>query len=84
MAFVNLPPHEQARLNQQRAERAELESVDPVTRYRARERAFNRNMAQVSAAMVQQAQDNAKAMERREREIQRYEQEYFKSKYNQI
>lgn len=84
MAIAGLPPHEQARINRQRAEREALSSPDPTVRWAARERAFNRNMAQVSAAMVQQAQDNAKAMERREREIQRYEQEYYRNKYNQI
>lgn len=80
MAVVLLPPHEQARLNRQRAEQRALNSPDPVERWKAKERAFNRDMAQISAAMVQQAQANAKAMERQEREIQRYEQEYYKYK----
>jgi len=34
--------------------------------------------------MVQQAQANAKAAERQERETQRFEQEYYRNKYNQI
>lgn len=82
MAFVNLPPHEQAKLNRQRAEQRALNSVDPVERWKAKERAFNRDMAQISAAMVQQAQANAKAMEQQEREAQRFEQEYNRKKYN--
>jgi len=81
MAFVNLPPHELARLNQQSVEQRALNSADPIERWAARQRAVNRNMAQVSAAMVQQAQANARAMERREREAQRFEQEYYKNKY---
>lgn len=84
MAIAGLPPHEQARLNRQRAEQRALNSVDPVERWKAKEHAFNRDMAQISAAMVQQAQDKAKAAAKQEREIQRYEQEYFKNKYNQI
>lgn len=84
MAIAGLPPHEQARLNRQRAEQRAINSADPVERGKAKERAFNRDMAQISAAMVQQAQDNAKAMERQERETQRFEQEYYRNKYNQI
>ena len=80
MAFVNLPPHEQARLNRQRAEQRALNSVDPVERWKAKEHDFNRDMAQISGAMVQQAQANAKAMERQEREAQRAEREYHRNK----
>lgn len=82
MAIAGLPPHEQARLNRKRAEQRALNSPDPVERWKAKERAFNRDMAQISAAMVQQAHENARAMERQEREAQRFEQEYNRKKYN--
>lgn len=71
-------------MNRERAERAELNSIDPVTRWRAKERAFNRSMAQISDAMVQQAHENAKAAERQEREAQRAEQEFYKNRYKEI
>ena len=71
-------------MNRERAERAELNSIDPVTRWRAKERAFNRGMAEFSAALMQQAHENAKAAERQEREAQRAEKEFNKNRYKEI
>lgn len=61
-----------------------MNSVDPVERWKAKERAFNRSMAQISDAMVQQAHENAKAAERQEREAQRAEKEFYKNRYKEI
>ena len=41
-------------------------------------------MAQISGAMVQQAQANAKAVERQEREAQEAERKYYQDKYKNI
>lgn len=84
MAFAYVSPGMAAAMSRAKAERDAMNSPDPVSRYRAKERVFNRDMAQISAAMVQQAQANAKAVERQERETQRFEQEYYRNKYNQI
>jgi len=62
------------------AEQRALNSADPIERWKAKERAFNRDMAQISGAMVQQAQTNAKAVERQEREAQEAERRYYHSK----
>ena len=61
-----------------------MSSADPVERWRAKERAFHRSMAQISDAMVQQAHENAKAVERQEREAQRAEKEFYKNRYKEI
>ena len=61
-----------------------MNSVDPVERWKAKERAFNRSMAQISDAMVQQAHENAKAAERQEREAQRAEKEFYKKLNKEI
>ena len=82
MATAFQPPHIAAQQAKQADLARRLNSVDPVERWKAKEHAFNRDMAQVSAAMVQQAHENAKAMERQEREAQRFEQEYNRKKYN--
>lgn len=71
-------------MDRERAERAELNSIDPTVRWKAKERAFNRSMAQISDAMVQQAHENAKAVERQEREAQRAEKEFYKNRYKEI
>ena len=37
MAMANIPPHEAARMDRDRDLRRRLNSIDPVTRYRAKE-----------------------------------------------
>lgn len=80
MAFAAVPPGMAAAMERERAEREALNSPDPVTRYRARERAQNRAFAEFGAALVSGATRNAKAMERQEREAQRAEREYYRNK----
>ena len=80
MAFATIPPHMAAAMNRAKAERDAMNSPDPVTRYRAKERAANRAFAEIGAAMAQQAKANAKAAEQQELEAQRFEREYYKNK----
>ena len=80
MAFALVPPHVAARMSQERAEREALNSIDPVTRYRARENAINRAMTEFSSVLVQNAQKNARVAAQQELEAQRFEREYYKNK----
>ena len=80
MAFAIIPPHMAAAMNRAKAERDAMNSIDPVTRYRAKERAANRAFMEIGAAMVQQAKANAKAAEQQELEAQRFEREYYKNR----
>lgn len=80
MAVANVPPGMAAAMDMAKAERDAMNSVDPVTRYRAKEKAMNRAFMEISAAMVQHAKDNAKAAEQQELEAQRFEREYYKYK----
>lgn len=82
MAFAAVPPGMAAAMERERAEREALNSPDPVTRYRAKERMQNRAFAEFGAALASEAKRNAKAAERCEREAQRFEQEYYKNKLN--
>ena len=49
MAFATIPPHMAAAMNRANAERDAMNSPDPVTRYRAKERAANRAFAEIGA-----------------------------------
>lgn len=80
MAVAMIPPHMAAAMDRAKAERDAMNSPDPLTRYRAKERATNRAFMEISAAMVQQAKANAKAAEQQELEAQRFEREYYKNK----
>ncbi len=60
MAYASVPPHVAAAMNRAKAERDALSSPDPVERWKAKERAFNRGMAQMSNALIAQAKKNAK------------------------
>lgn len=80
MAMAYEPPHVTAARNRAKAERDAMTSPDPVTRYRAKERAANRAFMEIGAAMTQKAKANAKAAEQQELEAQRFEREYYKNK----
>lgn len=80
MAYATIPPHMAAAMNRAKAERDAMNSPDPVTRYRAKEKAMNRSFMEISAAMVQQAKTNAKAAEQQKREAQEAERRYYHSK----
>ena len=75
MAISFLPPHEQARLNRQRAEQRALNSADPVERWKAKEAAFNSNAADYSSAAIAQARQNAKNFEAQMRFYERSDRE---------
>lgn len=67
MAVANIPPHMAAAMDRARAERQAMNSPDPLTRYKAKERAINRAMTEASAAIVQNAQKNAKIIQQIEK-----------------
>lgn len=60
MAIAGVPPHVAAAMSRAKAEREAMNSPDPVTRYRAKERAFNRAMSEFAGVLVDQAKSNAK------------------------
>ena len=64
MAVANVPPGMAAAMSRAKAERDAMNSVDPVERWKAKERAFNRGMAQMSDALIAEAKSNAKAYQK--------------------
>ena len=60
MAVANIPPHIAAAMDRASAERQAMNSPDPLTRYKAKERAINRAMAEASSVLIQNAKKNAK------------------------
>ena len=63
MAYAAIPPHMAAAMDKAKAERKAMNSPDPVERWKAKERAFNRGIAQMSADLVANAKKNAKAIQ---------------------
>lgn len=61
MAFACVPPGVAAAMSRAKAERDAMNSPDPVERWKAKERAFNRGMAQMGADLVANAKKNAKS-----------------------
>lgn len=72
MAFAMIPPHMAAAMNRAKAERDAMNSVDPVERWMAKERAFNRGMAQMSDALIAEAKSNAKAYQKAVEDGEKY------------
>ncbi len=72
MAFAYVPPGMAAAMDRAKAERDAMNSPDPVTRYRAKEKAMNRAFMEISAAMVQQAKANAKAYQKAVEDGEKY------------
>lgn len=72
MAFAMIPPHMAAAMNRAKAERDAMNSVDPVERWKAKERAFNRGMAQMSDALIAEAKSNAKAYQKAVEDGEKY------------
>lgn len=81
MAMVNLPPHQQAELERERAVRAAMSSPDPVVRWAVKENSINRAMEEAGAALMDRARANAKALANQEREAQRAEMEFYSKRY---
>lgn len=72
MAFAMIPPHMAAAMNRAKAERDAMNSPDPVERWKAKERAFNRGMAQMSDALIAEAKSNAKAYQKAVEDGEKY------------
>lgn len=64
MAMAFEPPHVTAARCKAKAEWDAMNSPDPVERWKAKERAFNRGMAQMSDALIAEAKSNAKAYQK--------------------
>ena len=64
MAWAPLDPITAARQAKLARRAADMQSPDPVTRYKARERAFNEAFAEMSRGLVEQARVNAKAYQK--------------------
>lgn len=86
MAFAPIPPTGGIYDAQKRRARLDIaaNSPDPVERWNAKQELLSDACADLGHGLVQQAINNRKAMERQERDIQRYEQAYFRSKYKEI
>ena len=72
MAFAMIPPHMAAAMDRAKAERDAMNSPDPVERWKAKERAFNRGMAQMSDALIAEAKSNAKAYQKAVEDGEKY------------
>ncbi len=86
MAWAQIPPcgaMHRAEVNRQKRI-LEQTTVDPVLRYKLREERLSAGFTEFGNALVSKAKANARALEEREREAQRIEQEYYKNKYKEI
>ena len=77
MAIAHLSPLERTRIQRQNNRLYQMSSRDPVTRWNAREAALTEATEEASRNLVAQAIQREKDMERRERELQRIEREYY-------
>ena len=64
MAIAFVDPISAARKSRRDQLAADMKSPDPVTRYKAREKAFNEGFAEMSKSLVAQAKANAKAYQK--------------------
>ena len=64
MAIAQVDPFTAARMNKAEKLRADLNSVDPVTRYRAREQAMQEGLTEAGNALAKQAKANGKHYQR--------------------
>ncbi len=60
MAIAQVDPFTAARMAKAEKLRADLNSVDPVTRYRAREQAMQEGLTEAGNALAEQAKSNGK------------------------
>ena len=78
MAWANLSPPEQAQSEREKSLIRRLNSVDPVTRYNAREEAFSGAMLEASNTLVRQAEANARQFQREQAEYEKRQNSKFK------
>ena len=64
MAIAQVDPFTAARMNKAEKLRADLASPDPLTRWRARERAVQEGLTEAGNALAKQAENNAKQYQR--------------------
>ena len=75
MAIAIQPPHITAQQNRQADLARRMNSVDPVTRYKAKEEAMDSYAADFGKAIVAQAEQNAKAYQEQMRFYERSDRE---------
>ncbi len=64
MAVANLDPFTAARMAKAQKRRADLNSVDPVRRWRAKQELIQEGLSEAGAALVRQAVDAGKSYQR--------------------
>ena len=64
MAVANVDPITAAKMAKAQKRRADLNSIDPVTRWRAREQGIEDGLEDMGNALVRQAVDAGKAYQR--------------------
>ena len=80
MATAFLNPIDRARVERRQSQIERLNSVDPVTRYKAKEEALADAASSFSRGMVQKAKQAEKKYLEIERNAERAEREYYKYK----
>ncbi len=75
MAIACINPIDAARVDRQLAERAAMNSPDPVERWKAKERAINSAFAEMSSALIADAEKNAKAFRAIEKKTPKFYEE---------
>ncbi len=64
MAVANLDPITAAKMAKERQLRADLNSIDPVRRWRAKQELMQEGLTEAGAALVRQAEENEKQYQR--------------------
>ena len=72
MAIAFVDPLSAARQARREKLAAELSSPDPVTRYRAREKAFNEAFSEMGKALIAEAKANAKSYQQAVEDGEKY------------
>ena len=80
MAIAFLSPPDRAAADRRRSQSERLQSVDPTERWKAREEILTDAASELGRSLAQQANRNAEALRRQEREIERYERQHAKYK----
>lgn len=73
MAFADIDPISRAKRERRDQMHADMCSVDPVARYRAREAYMSENMASATNTLMRQAKDTGKAFQRQQESYDRME-----------
>ena len=78
---VNLPPGMRAQMDREKTRFEQMQSPDPVTRYRAKEAALSDGMDALTSGLLKQAQAAGKEYERLKQMEADFNRDPFKGKY---